>query len=99
MEVKQEYGKEYIDPAPGGGIYLPRMISYFRLNADNTYSPCCEESRCNVYIRDTQLARLWADGVIGHIRETYGDVIGVMHFAKDYIGTPIYDTMKFVLGG
>lgn len=77
---------------------LPREISCFRLNSDGTYENC-DADKCSVYIDDTQVAALWNPTTSKFIRETYGPVVGVMHFTHERLEMPIYNTTKFVLGG
>lgn len=77
---------------------IPREITCYKLNSDGTYE-LSDAERCSVYIDDVQMAKLWNPEVSSFIRETYGPLVGVMHSRRDNIGIPVYNTVKFVLGG
>lgn len=77
---------------------VPRELTCYKLNSDGTYE-LSDSERCSVYIDDTQMAHLWNPETFKFVRDTYGPFVGVMHNARDRIDIPVYNTIKFVLGG
>lgn len=76
---------------------VPLSMSCFKLNEDGTFQ---DASPCNIstFIDEKQAYCLCLPEVTKFIRETYGDIVCVMHSNPVVIKPSTYDTYHYVLG-